>query len=63
MSTWMKKCQFEGCYNEAIHELQVLVGPCEESAPIHICEHHFRAMVFDYTCSCEIVSVKEGKNE
>ena len=59
MSVRLNKCQFEGCFNEATRELQVLVGPTEEHTQIHICEQHFRAMTFDYTCSCEIVSVRE----
>ena len=66
MSVRLNKCQFEGCLIEATRELSVLVGPAEEPTQIHICEQHFRAMVFDYTCSCEIVSVREkeeGNNE
>lgn len=56
---WLK-CQFQGCDNAGTRTIPVLIGPSEEPSEINVCEHH-RALVFDYTCSMEIVSVKEVK--
>lgn len=55
----MLKCQFQGCDRAGLRTIPVLIGPTKEPCKIHLCEHHHRALVFDYTCSCEIVSVKE----
>ena len=52
-------CQFLGCNNHATRVIPVLIGPCEEPSEIHVCEQHFRDVVFDYKCSCEIINVKE----
>lgn len=59
----MSKCQFDGCENEATRVIPVLIGPSEEYGEVHVCEQHYREMVFDYTCSMEIVSVKEVRDE
>lgn len=53
------KCQFQDCNNEATRTIPALIGPSEEYTEIHVCERHHQDLVFDYKCSCEIVSVKE----
>lgn len=59
----MLKCQFQGCDRSGVRTIPVLIGPSEEPSEINVCEYHHRALVFDYTCSCEIVSVKEVKED